>query len=56
MIQRGGEIVMRMLADVKQATIGPLIRRTIRPGATGYVVDAADGPAGRPTDQPERAS
>jgi transposase-like protein len=34
MIQRGGEIVIRMLADVKQATIGPLIRRTISPGAT----------------------
>ena len=23
MIQRGGEVVIRMLADVKQATIGP---------------------------------
>jgi hypothetical protein len=34
MIQRSGESVIRMLADVKQATIGPLIRRTIRPGAT----------------------
>jgi hypothetical protein len=36
MIQRGGEVVIRMLADVKQATIGPLIRRTISPGATVY--------------------
>ena len=36
MIQRGGEVVIRMLADVEQATIGPLIRRTIAPGATVY--------------------
>ena len=32
MIQRGGAIVIRMLADVKQRTIGPLIKRTIAPG------------------------
>src|SRR5262249_35592117 len=32
MIQRGGQVVIRMLADVKQKTIGPLIRRTIAPG------------------------
>ena len=32
MIQRGGEVVIRMLADVKQATIGPLIRSTIAEG------------------------
>lgn len=36
MIQRGGPIVIRMLADVKQAPIGPLIKRTIAPGATVY--------------------
>ncbi len=36
MIQRGGQIVIRMLADVKQVTIGPLIKRTIAPGATVY--------------------
>ena len=36
MIQRGGEVVIRMLADVKQVTIGPLIKRTIAPGATVY--------------------
>jgi transposase len=36
MIQRGGEIVIRMLSDVKQRTIGPLIRGTITPGATVY--------------------
>ncbi len=33
MIQRGGEIVIRMLADVKQRTIGPLIKATVAPGA-----------------------
>ena len=32
MIQRGGQVVIRMLADVKPKTIGPLIRRTIAPG------------------------
>jgi transposase-like protein len=36
MIQRGGQIVIRMLADVKQRTIGPLIKRTIAPGAEVY--------------------
>ena len=35
MFQRTGLIVIRMLADVKQATIAPLIRRTI---ANGTVV------------------
>ena len=33
MIQRGGAIVIRMLADVKQRTIGPLIKATVAPGA-----------------------
>jgi transposase len=32
MILRGGEIVIRMLADVKQKTIGRVIRKTIAPG------------------------
>jgi transposase len=32
MIQRGGEVVIRMLGDVKQATIGPLIKQTIALG------------------------
>lgn len=36
MIRRGGEVVIRMLADVKQATIGPLVRRTIAVGSTVY--------------------
>jgi hypothetical protein len=36
MIQRGGQIVIRMLADVKQKTIGPLIRNTIAPGSDVY--------------------
>ena len=29
MLQRTGEVVIRMLSDVKQATIGPLIQQTI---------------------------
>jgi hypothetical protein len=33
MIQRTGEVVIRMLADVKQKTIGPLIKATIARGA-----------------------
>jgi transposase-like protein len=36
MIQRGGAVLIRMLADVKQATIGPLIRATIAAGSTVY--------------------
>ena len=36
MIQRTGEVVIRMLADVKQATIGPLIKGTILPGTVVY--------------------
>jgi transposase len=36
MIQRGGLLVIRMLADVKQKTIGPLIRRTIAPGTAVF--------------------
>jgi transposase-like protein len=36
MIQRGGQLVIRMLADVKQKTIGPLIRRTIAPGTSVF--------------------
>src|SRR3954463_12168423 len=33
MIQRGGQIVIRMLENVQQATIGPRIKATITPGA-----------------------
>ncbi len=36
MIQRGGQIVIRMLADVKQKTVGPLTRNTIAPGSDVY--------------------
>ena len=36
MLQRGGEVVIRMLANVQQVTIGPLIERTIAKGATVY--------------------
>ena len=33
MIARGGEVVIRMLSDVKQKTIEPLIKAMIAPGA-----------------------
>ena len=36
MLQRGGEVVIRMLADVKQATIGPLVKQTIAVGSTVF--------------------
>src|SRR3954447_14328659 len=36
MIQRTGEVMIRMLANVKQATIGPLIKETIAPGSVVY--------------------
>jgi hypothetical protein len=36
MIQRTGEVVLRMLADVQQKTIGPLIKATIAPGSVVY--------------------
>jgi len=36
MIRRTGEVIIRMLADVKQATIGPLIMRSILPGTVVY--------------------
>ncbi len=36
MIPRGGEVVIRMLENVKQVTIGPLIKRTIAEGSTVY--------------------
>ena len=32
MIQRGGEVVIKMLPDVKQRTIEPIITETIVPG------------------------
>jgi hypothetical protein len=33
MLERGGQVVIRMLSDVKQKTIGPLIQRTIAGGS-----------------------
>lgn len=41
MIQRGGQIVIRMLADVRQATIEPLIKAWVNPGALIYTDDYA---------------
>jgi hypothetical protein len=36
MLKRGGPLVTRMLADVEQKTIGPLIRQTVVPGAAVF--------------------
>ena len=36
MIPRTGEVVLRMLANVQQATIGPILKATISPGTTVY--------------------
>ena len=36
MIQRGGQVVIRMLENVQQATIKPLIEKTIEKGSITY--------------------
>ena len=36
MIQRGGQVVMRMLANVQQRTIQPILQATIASGTTVY--------------------
>jgi len=36
MLPRGGQLVLRMPADVKPKTIGPLIRQTIAPGTAVF--------------------
>lgn len=36
MIQRCGQVVIQMLSDVRQITIGPLIKRTVLPGTLIY--------------------
>jgi transposase-like protein len=36
MIQRGGEVVIRLLENVQQATIRPLLRALITPGTQVY--------------------
>lgn len=41
MIQRGGEVVTAMLANVQQATIKPLIKATIAPGSLIYTDEYA---------------
>lgn len=41
MFQRGGEVVMRMLTNVQQASIEPVLRSTIEPGTQMYT-DAYD--------------
>ena len=41
MIQRGGEVVIRMLANVQQTTIEPLIKATTLPGTQVYTDEYA---------------
>ena len=41
MIQRNGEVVIRMLADVKQTTIQPLIVATVEAGSLAYTDEYA---------------
>lgn len=41
MIQRGGEVVIRMLANVQQTTIEPLIKATITLGTQVYTDEYA---------------
>jgi transposase-like protein len=36
MVERDGQVVIRMLSDVQQKTITPLIQRTIARGSTVY--------------------
>ena len=36
MIQRGGEVIIRMLSNVKQATIAPVIQKLVSPGTLIY--------------------
>ena len=36
MIQRGGQVVINMMANVKQKTIEPFIKKTIAPGTLVY--------------------
>lgn len=41
MIQRGGQVVLQMCENVKQATIKPLIEQTIIPGSQVYTDEYA---------------
>ena len=36
MIQRSGEVVIKMLANVKQATIAPVVQKMVSPGTLIY--------------------
>lgn len=40
-VQRGGEVVIRMLENVQQATIRPLLRALITPGSRVYTDEYA---------------
>ena len=39
MLQRGGQVVIQMLANVQQKTIEPLIKATISPGSQVYTAE-----------------
>ena len=41
MIQRGGQVVIKMLPNVQQVTIGPIIQKTIVPGSLIYTDEYA---------------
>jgi hypothetical protein len=47
MMQRGGQVVINLLANVKQKTIEPLIKDTIMPGTLVYTDEALVGFQGR---------
>ena len=36
MMQRGGEVVLQMLSNVKQATIAPILQKLVSPGTLIY--------------------
>ncbi len=41
MIQRGGELVLRMLANVQKAVIEPIIKSTVKKGTLIYTDEYA---------------
>jgi hypothetical protein len=48
LIQRGGQVVLRMLADVRQKTIQPVIEATVAEGSLVHTDEYASTPACRP--------
>ena len=56
MIQRGGQVVISLLANVKQKTVEPFIKETISPGRLCTRTNTAFMPAYVPGDTTIRAS